>query len=1285
MTDVTSNPYRGLRPYGQADAERFFGRRRLVQRVLERLQGGARSLLLAGPCGCGKTSLVQAGVLPALAGLSLRGFVIAHPCLDPFEQLARQGVVGASEDLLGALRRAAAPLAPVLVLDHAEELALADLGLPQRNLLQQLLAGATEAGASLPPVLWVLRSDWQDALLAAVPALLPWLEQPSLHMSAALDLSEWMAMVREPARSQGGEVEPALLSTIGDDLKELAADPHARDLSVLPSLSFVLHQLWQRASGGVLRRADYQQLGGLHDGIRRWADAGWAGLPSQSTARRALLQLVAQQGPPERLRLLPRPLTLAEWRLQEATLSSSMEATSAAALVALAETRLLYLDEGEDRVELTHACLLECWPQLAQLHREEQRFLTWHRSMTTLVLPRLATDAGATLQDAPIAAADPRSSAVTANRTLSGAASASKNDPAAPTESAVPEPIGPASSLSGNQLAEAERWLVERPAEIDGAVRRLIEDSRQNRSSRQALLRSRPPMALGPVARPGLPWPLALGTGLVLLLSGLAAQRFVHHRDLRAREVDLAAERGARASLLVMQPGQDSAALALAIKAVSPILRSGRRVPLLAKEGLMTAYSVAKNSQPLHGHTDRVDSAVFDPGGSLVLTASTDRTARIWDARTGRQLLTFPGHRMMLTSASFSPSGQLVLTTSTDGTARLWDVSSGRLLHELIGHGKAVENGQFSPNGSAVVTAGHDGTARIWDVQSGKPVHVLSGHSDRVTAAMFSRDGRRILTASWDGSARLWDAGSGRLQRILVGHNARLNLAAFTSDGQRVATAGWDQSVRLWNVSEPAGAASSPPTPTAMPLDVPPAPTVTESLPAVLPHEELIQALAFSPDGAWLATAGANGMLKLWDARKGQLKAKLGGHYGSVYGLDFASDSKHFVSAGSDRTVRMWNVGVERAVAVLYGHSSHIYTAAFAPGGDRVVTASYDQTARIWDVRAGQPVAILQGHRRGITSASFSRQGERIVTASEDHTARLWAWPGGALVRELSEHSNLVNMAAFSPDGSLVATASSDHDVRLWDGKTGQPLHVLRGHTRPVFAVAFSPSGDRLVSAGSDQVLRFWDPKTGAQTAEVNGHSGNANWLAFSPDARLMVSTGSEGETWIRDGRTGAPLRLLRGHSGRVNRAEFFVPPGAAPGELRVVTASSDRSVRIWDPGTGSALSVLAGFSDDVTSVSPSPDGRRLLVTSGEQGVRLWDVQAEMPLAVLPGFFEETVTASYSWPDGKHFIVASSDGLCKVYRDDYPANLAGTLSDACELLRYQRDFERVRDDCTSGN
>ncbi len=209
----------------------------------------------------------------------------------------------------------------------------------------------------------------------------------------------------------------------------------------------------------------------------------------------------------------------------------------------------------------------------------------------------------------------------------------------------------------------------------------------------------------------------------------------------------------------------------------------------------------------------------------------------------------------------------------------------------------------------------------------------------------------------------------------------------------------------------------------------------------------------------------------------------------------------------------------------------------------------------------------------------------------------------------------------------------------------------------------------------------MWDPRTGALRTELAGHPGNIIWIVFSPDGRFMVTSGSEGEVWVRDAKTALPLRQLRGHTAPVNRAEFF----RYGNDLRLVTASSDHTVRIWDPVQGVVLSTLQSFADDVMSVSLSPDGTRLLIVSRDQGVRLWDMAAEMPLAVIPDYAEDMVTANYAPPDGRYFLIASRDGTVKVYVDDYPANLAGTLSDACDLLRYQRDFERVQADCPQTN
>lgn len=1031
---LPTSPYPGLAPLGEADAGRFYGRRRLSHRVLVRLREPRRFLALIGPAGCGKTSLCHASLLPTLRselGEGLLVLYIEHPSLDAFAQLQEQGLEQPAEDLVLAVREKARQTGAsrvVVMVDQTEELLLLAPA-AQRNLIDQLLGLTRPGEGPQTMLLWVGRGDCVGALAAVAPALLELLESATVLIPGTLELAEWTAMVQEPARQAGMAVEADLIDALARDLSTLTSATAETPVceAVLPLLGATLQRLWEslqlRPGATLLSVADYQGSSGLARALALTAESAWQGLPLrlQPMARRLLLHLVHAQPLSGGALLLPRP------RREEELLAllvptqnlppsgSGQLAVDAPARLALdALTRLLsagLLRREDGIIGLASAALLSEWKDLARWPEEERRFLAWHRE--TLLLAQRDGSRPSLPMLAPGASLPPGMSL-------------------------------PGVTLHGAKLAEAERWLAERSSQIDPKVVRLIVTcvaQRDRRVAQSSLL----PAAAAPRR---LVW--VLGILIVVLLGGLVAQRQRQKSRSTERYFELDSERGARATILVQQPGQDGTALALAINAAAPSLRSGRKTPPLAKDGLMLTYSAAKISRPLHGHTDSVERAVFDPSGQRILTGSLDQTARIWNARTGQQLLILSGHTGFISSVSFSPDGTLALTTSYDGTARIWDSRTGAVRRILKGHVEPIEMGAFSPLGDRVVTAGHDHMARIWDSRTGQQLALLSGHADRVTVATFLPNGRAVLTASYDKTVRLWDSQTGVQLKELRGHTHRVNLAVVSPDGERVVTGSWDETARLWQLGPMATAASAPGSGT-------PAGIVRVDTSIVLTHGSPLHALAFAPSGEYIVTSGSDGVVKLWDGRTGVLRARFLGHAGSVDGLGFSPNSQHVISAGSDRTVRLWDVHTEQNIAVLRGHSSAIYCASFAPSGAEAVTASYDKTARIWDVRSGTPMAILQGHTRAISSAAFSPDGTRIVTGSFDYTARLWRWPGGESIAVMTGHRHLINDVAFSPDGDRIATSSSDSDVRLWDGHTGRLLKVLSGHRGAVFTLAFSP------------------------------------------------------------------------------------------------------------------------------------------------------------------------------------------------------------------------------------
>jgi WD40 repeat protein len=472
-------------------------------------------------------------------------------------------------------------------------------------------------------------------------------------------------------------------------------------------------------------------------------------------------------------------------------------------------------------------------------------------------------------------------------------------------------------------------------------------------------------------------------------------------------------------------PGHPAGYLGLAF---SP---DGREVAL-ASDGLVEIRGLDPPNPvlPLRGHAGVVHMAVFSPDGRYVASGGSDRTIRLWERATGKEIRALYGHENFIHGLAFSPDGQWLISASGDRSLKLWEVASGRPLATFHGHLDHVGCVAFSPDGRCFASGGTDHAVKLW-LATPSPQLTFTGHDGWIFGVAFSPDSQLVASGGSQGSTRdhlmMWDATTGVPAVTFVDADAQVTAVAFRPDGQRLASAGRDGTVRIWDVR-------------------------TGGLVRTLPRQpDEISAVAYSPAGRYLAAATTNlfnpriydhepGEVKLWDADTGREISTLGGHKAGVFDVAFSPDGRYLASACADGIVRIWDTtGLSRSARTLPGHSGHVRRVVFLPpDGQRLATAGGilympGGEVKIWDLATRQVLHDLRGH-----------------------TAR-------------------VRGMACSPDGRRLATGSDDRTIKLWDTMTGQEVFALRGHSDSVLSVALSPDGRRIVTGGNDATVRVWD------------------------------------------------------------------------------------------------------------------------------------------------------------------------------------------------------------------
>jgi WD40 repeat protein len=377
-------------------------------------------------------------------------------------------------------------------------------------------------------------------------------------------------------------------------------------------------------------------------------------------------------------------------------------------------------------------------------------------------------------------------------------------------------------------------------------------------------------------------------------------------------------------------------------------------------------------------------------------------------------------------------------------------------------------------------------------------------------------------------------------------------------------------------------------------------------------HAEVVYSVNFSPDGRWLASAGADNTVRIWNSKSGKSERTLTGHTAGVYSVNFSPDGRLLASAGADNTVRIWNAETATLLRTLSGHTDAVRSVNFSPDGRLLASASQDNTVRLWDAETATLLRTLSGHTAGVYGVSISPDGRRFASGSSDNTVRLWNAETGTLERTLSGHTAGVYGVSISPDGRLLASGSSDNTVRIWETDTGKQKLVLEQPGR-AYWLDFHPDGRRLGVPSSDGVARIWDIESKKITAELIGHTSEVNYLRFSPDGKWAATGSDDNTVRLWDADSGKPIwraPLLVGGPPRLyshegwRRLDDGGQGGKIGSKISVALPPSNAGEHQWQ----AAVEQRARFAE------VTPDGKLLCLQTFDKQLELWSIDGDKRL-----------------------------------------------------------------------
>ena len=645
---------------------------------------------------------------------------------------------------------------------------------------------------------------------------------------------------------------------------------------------------------------------------------------------------------------------------------------------------------------------------------------------------------------------------------------------------------------------------------------------------------------------------------------------------------------------------------------------------------ILAIYPCLSQKLPLEtviqkGHNASVKTIAISNDGKYIVTGSRDKSVKLWDKVSGRELRSFLGHAHTVNSVRFSNDSKIIATSSADNTAKVWNVITGKEIFSTPTEPNYMTDIAISPDGKILASAGYNNTAKIWDINSKKLLQEIEVNADQGsgygTNLTYSSDGKWLAIGEDNKTVKVYECQTWNLKYTFTPTEGWCGgcgtLVNFSSDSKYLVKLSHNSKVEKFDLN-------------------------TGQLAQWYGNEfDDIAAVSFNADNKLLMAASQKEIF-IWDTKTGSLLHQYPFEQ-EINEVIFDDSTQQLLVASSNNTA--FSIAIEDGkINKIYSgilnqmdkgginYDSDNYWDSYiakymrlknnvliSPDGKSLLKGKFGTMAKSWDIATGQTIKEYQGHTKAVIAYNYTSDGKQLLSGDGSGELIYWNVASAEQLRKIKAHREPIFEVKLHPTASEAASTSWDGYVCTWNLETGEQIAQLDMQNNSAYSLSYTPDGLYLVTGRFNKSLDLWEPDTKSVVRTFVGHTDVVSSIAFGINNKLMLTASWDGTARVWDITTGMMVQKFKGHTGALHTAIY-----SNDGKF-VFTAGDDRTIKMWDVNSGKIIKQLEGHQAEITSLNLSKDGKTLISGSLDGVIKIWNLEKDTE------FYEHIHVGQHDW------------------------------------------------------